>query len=539
MKKYTLLVLMLLPIIKLWGQGDKTLAEGKVSYITMQNIYVKFETEGMVKQGDTIFIQKNQVMIPLFISESVSSTSSVGKPLGKLDVKVSDIVYLKLHGNINSEIGKIKETISVNQVQQINPVQSQISILPEKTAIAPERQEKIRGRISASSYSNFSNNSAFSQRLRYSLSLTADNISDGRISTDSYIMFTHRLNYWAEVQENIWSALKIYSLAVKYNATDHTSLTLGRKINPKIASIGAIDGLQTEIKTGKFTIGAVAGFNPDYSDYSFNSKLPEYGAYLSFDAKNKNGFLTNSIGAFEQTNHGKTDRRFAYLQHDNSLIKNINLFASCEVDLYATKNGIAANTVSLTSVYLSLRYRMSKQLSAYISYDARKNVIYYETFKNYLDQLLLDATRQGYQLRINYRPTNNISAGITGGYRFQKKDPKPMQNVNGYLTFSKVPVINSSMTFSTNWLQTSYVTGTIYGVQIYRDLIPAKLSTAISYRLVDNQYQNNPTKSLQHMGALEFSWQIQKKLSFSVNYDGTFEKTVKYHSVYVNLIQRF
>jgi len=95
------------------------------------------------------------------------------------------------------------------------------------------------------------------------------------------------------------------------------------------------------------------------------------------------------------------------------------------------------------------------------------------------------------------------------------------------------------MTFSTNWIETSYVSGMIYGVQIYRDLIPAKLSTGIYYRLVDNQYQNNPTKSLQHMGEFEFSWQIQKKLSLSINYDGTFEKAVKYHSVYVNLVQRF
>jgi hypothetical protein len=247
----------------------------------------------------------------------------------------------------------------------------------------------------------------------------------------------------------------------------------------------------------------------------------------------------NSFAIFEQTSHGKTDRRFAYFQHDNSLVKNINLFASCELDLYTLQNSVPANTLSLTSLYLSLRYRMSRQLSAYLSYDARKNVIYYETLKNYLDQLLLDATRQGYQLRINYRPTNNLFAGVTGGYRFQKKDPQPMMNANGFLTFSQVPVINATINLTTNWLKSSYVDGMIYGIQIYRDLIPSKLNTSVYYRLVDNQYLNSTSKSLQHMAEFELSWQLSRKLSFSANYDGTFERNAKYHSVYINLIQRF
>jgi hypothetical protein len=166
-------------------------------------------------------------------------------------------------------------------------------------------------------------------------------------------------------------------------------------------------------------------------------------------------------------------------------------------------------------------------------------VIYYETLKNYLDQLLLDATRQGYQLRINYRPTNNLFAGVTGGYRFQKKDPQPMMNANGFLTFSQVPVINATINLTTNWLKSSYVDGMIYGIQIYRDLIPSKLNTSVYYRLVDNQYLNSTSKSLQHMAEFELSWQLSRKLSFSANYDGTFERNAKYHSVYINLIQRF
>ncbi len=541
MKRYIFLTFILLPMLKLYGQGDKPVAEGKVTYITLQNIYVKFETPGLVQKGDTVFIRKDLTLVPLFISESVSSTSCVGKPITKTDIKVSDVVVLKIKNS-----GKNKAVIKDNIPTELSgipkdSIQVGGSILPAKVLSSSGRNEKIRGRIAVSSYSSFSNSSDFNQRMRYTFSLSAENISGGRISTDTYVMFTHRLHEWSAVQDNVFNALKVYNFAVNYDVTDKTRISLGRKINPKIASIGAIDGLQAETKTGNFTVGAVVGSNPDYTDYSFNSKLFEYGAYLSHEIKSETGNLVNSFAFFNQTNRGSTDRRFVYFQHDNSLIKNVNLFASSEIDLYALKDSTATNTISLTSLYLSLRYRFSRQLSAYLSYDARKNVIYYETFKNYLDQLLQDATRQGYQLRINYRPTNSISSSITGGYRFQKNDIHPMANVNGYLSFTNVPVINSMVTFSANWLQSSYVNGMIYGVQLYKELVPSKLSTGIYYRLVDNKYLNSSlsSSSLQHMASLELSWQMSRKMSFSVNYDGTFENSNQYNSIYINLIKRF
>lgn len=540
MKRYILTILVTLSILNLYGQEGRPIAEGKVSYITLQNIYVKFETSGLVQPGDTIFIRKEQSLIPLFVIESVSSLSCVGKPIAKTDIKVSDIVVIKIKKSGKSTPIKDKIPTELSSVRN-DSVQTPQSKIPAKSLPGSERAEKIRGRLSASSYSSFSNTSDFNQRMRYTFTLYADHISGSRISTDTYITFTHKLNEWAAVQNNIFNALKIYSLSVNYDVTNKTQIAIGRKINPKIASIGAIDGLQAETKAGNFTFGAVAGTSPDYTDYSFNPKLFEYGGYLSHDINNKSGNMSTSLAFFQQTSHGMTDRRFVYFQHDNSLIKNINLFVSTEVDLYALKDSVPTNTISLTSLYLSLRYRVSKQLSAYLSYDARKNVIYYETFKNYLDLLLQDATRQGYQLRINYRPSNSISSSLTGGYRFQKNDIHPMLNVNGFLTFSKVPGINSSLTFSTNWIKSSYVDGMIYGVQLDKELVPSKLSAGIYYRLVDNNYLNatSGSRSLQHMAALELSWQISKKMYFSANYDGTFEKSNKYHSIYVSLTQRF
>ena len=102
--KYVLMILVTLSMLNLYGQEMQPIAEGKVSYITLQNIYVKFETSGLVQPGDTVFIRKDQGLIPLFVTESVSSLSCVGKPIAKTDIKVSDIVVIRIkkirHGGL-------------------------------------------------------------------------------------------------------------------------------------------------------------------------------------------------------------------------------------------------------------------------------------------------------------------------------------------------------------------------------------------------------------------------------------------------------
>lgn len=539
MRKYVFFILMLAYAHFLFGQGvNPLLVEGKVSYISMQNVYVKFEIAGLVKVGDTVFVSKNNQLVALLVAESISSQSCVGKPLLPSEVKVSDVVFIKNKNKVNPEKNPADSAVvaSSKAQQPSGAVNATVAISKPNPN---KREQKIRGRLAVASYAGFTNSSDFNQRYRYTFSMTADHISDSRFSFDSYLLFTHKANQWTEVKDNIFNALKIYSLAASVDVGKTTRLTLGRKINPRLSSVGAIDGFQAETTIRNFSFGAVVGTNPDYTDYSFNAKLFEYGGYLSHDVVGKNGQLVNTLAFFQQTNNGNTDRRFVYFQHDNSLIKNMNLFASVEVDLYALKNGTPTDVMSLTSLYLSLRYRFSKQLSAFVSYDARKNVIYYETFKNYLDQMLEDATRQGYQFRLNYNPGKLVSAGLTGGYRFRTSDLNPTINGNAYLTFNRLPWGSGSASFSTNYLENSYVNGMIYGLRVYQDLVPSKLTGGFFYRFVDYKYPQTNTTSLQHMAELKLSWQISKKISFSANYDGTLEKSNLYNSVYLSLIKRF
>lgn len=544
MMRYLIVTLVLVLVgLNLKGQTLSEPEEGSISYITTQNIYVNFRSTENIAVGDTLFIKQNDQLIPVLKVTNLSSISCVCLPIGDRQFLVSDKVYSKQKPKKTEAPVKTGES------------QSTVTIPPDvkKDTVATEKplpkkpKQVISGRASVSSYANFSNTTADnSLRMRYTLTLNAKNLGNSKLSAESYISFVHKNKEWSEIKSNIFNGLKIYSLAFKYDFNANTNLWFGRKINPKLSNVGAIDGLQFEKKHKSISYGIVAGTRPDYIDYSFNAKLFQFGGYFAHDYATKNGNMQNSMAIIEQEYNGKTDRRFAYFQHSNMLIKNLYLFGSIEFDLYKkVLNKVDStfsqdNSPSLSNVYFSVRYKINRQVSVSGSYSARQNIIYYETFAtNIIERLLESSALQGYNFQLNYHPLKSVSLGARAGYRSRKEDPAPSKNLYGYITFSRVPVINAMATLSATWMETGYLSGKIYSVGLNRDIISGKLSGGLSYKYVDYKFTTYESKLVQNMGEIDLTWKIYIKLYGSLNYEGTFEKSTTYNRIYFNLTQRF
>jgi len=534
MKILFFIVVMIGLTISVSGQERTMEIEGTVTYFTAQNVYVKFLSAKSIHPGDVIYLYKDSALVPVIMVENCSSISCVGKIIGTARPKVGDKVIALVPREKES-----KEKLKDQAVQINNPQGELKSEIKDTVHLTATPKQEVKGRLLFSSYSSFSNSSPDNHRLRYNFLLNVANIADSRFSFESYVSFSHKLNDWTPIKNNIFNGLKIYNLNLKVDLGLNTNLIFGRRINPNISSLGAIDGLQIQSDNKHFFWGAVAGFRPDYADYGFNAHLLEYGGYGGFALQNKNGRMRTTVALFEQTNSGKTDRRFAYFQHDNSLVKNVNLFFSSELDLYKLVNDQPASDLILTSLYLSVSYRPFKRLSFSGSYDNRKNVIYYETFKSYLDQLVENTTRQGVQFRINYRPVNLMTMGLSSNYRDFTSDQHPTKNTNGFLSFNQIPLLKMSATLSSTWLQTSYVQGDIYGIRLDKNSQSGKLNTAIGYQRVDFQYLTTANHLKQQIGEIELMYQISRKFSVSANYEGTFGKPTNYHTIYFSAIQRF
>ena len=538
--KHLLPVFLLLFLgLSLKGQTVFEALEGTVSFVTTQNVYVKFHSTKDISAGDTLFILKESNKIPVLIVKDLSSISCVCTRISKNQFVAGDKVLMQ------RKVVEPRKSNNTVIVPLIAPVVATVDTVTVKKEVPKELKRNISGRISVSAYSNFSSESDLSQRMQYALSLNARNIGDSRLSGDAYISFSHKINEWDVVKANIYNGLKIYSLSLNYAFNKKNTIWVGRKINNRISNVGAIDGLQYETKFKSLTAGIIAGTRPDYMDYSFNSMLLQYGGYLSHDLATAKGNMQSTMAIVEQTNNGNTDRRFAYFQHSNSLLPSLYFFGSVEFDLFNkvlnTQDSTYTqdNKPNLSNVYVSLRYKVFKKLSLSLSYSTRQNIIYYETYKTIIDQLLAMASTQGYMFLANYRPTKNLAIGANAGYRFSKLDPRPSKNLYSYVTYSNVPWLNATATVSATLLETSYLSGSIYSIGLSRDLIPGKLYGGLDYRHVNYKFVNSETPLVQNMAEMSMTWRIMKKLSCSLNYEGTFEKAKNYDRIYVNLTQRF
>ncbi len=534
--RYALLILFLLAGLNVLAQDQNEIREGKISFITTQSVYVKFSSMESITEGDTLFFKEESRLVPALQVKNLSSISCVCIPLVTKSFKVSDAVFAKL------DTGTVSDSIP----EQIIAVPIQTAEMQESDSLSAEAadrdkvKQEIHGRISVSSYSDFSSTeSARRQRMRYTFSMDANNLGNSGFSAETYVSFIHSNTNWEEVKDNIFHGLKIYNLSLKYDFNETMYLSAGRKINSRLSSVGAIDGLQFEKKFGSLTLGAFVGSRPDYKDYSINLDLLQYGAYLGHELLRQKGGMQNSLAFIEQTNQSKTDRRFIYLQHSSWLMQKLFFFTSAEMDLYKKVNDTIENTFNLSNVYLSLRYRIIRQLSVGISYTSRQNIIYYETYKDFVERLLENEALQGWRFRINARPVKYLALGVSAGYRYRKEDPLPSKHVYGYATYSMVPGIKASVTLSTTWLETSYLNGKIYSLGLSRDIIPGKLNGGLKYRYVDYLYQRSEMNLEQNVFEANISWKIYKKLSLSVYYEGTFEPQVSYNRLYINLSQRF
>ncbi len=526
MKNTCLLILLLLSCISFntYAQTISNELQGSVSFISSQHIYVKFVTTTGIHSGDTLYISKNNRLEPALLITELSSISCVGKPIGNVKLTLSNslIAIVKQEIPLEVQIEKSNEPVAVNDLI-INQKKENDSI--------PERKFKVDGRLSVSSYSNFSSNplslTTPNYRLRYNLALNLQNIANSKLSFENYMSFTHKLKNPLEKYDN----LNIYNLALKFDFDKSTSLIFGRKINANTANIGAVDGLQFEKGFGKFSVGALAGTRPNDSTYGFDAKLFQFGGFVGHRFEKESQTALTSIGFFNQTNSFKTDRRYLYLQHSNHLLKNVDFFGSAEIDLYAIEGNQPVNDFDFTSMYLSLSYRPVSKLSLSVSYDARKNVYYYETYKNRIDSLLEKEMRQGLRFRFNYRPFKSFTWGGNAGYRLQTPIAEESLNAISYLSYSSLPWINASIMLTGTALKTANLSGFIYGICMSKDFLNGKLAADIEYRKAQIFEQD--------IAELSLSWRISKNLFLSTNYEISFESDNTFQRLFLNITKRF
>jgi hypothetical protein len=515
MKQTALVITMLFlaPILR----GQSGFLQGNVTFTSSRNVYVKFVSTADIRVNDTLFIRKEGSLIPALLVSNKSSTSCVCSKLGGLEFRVNDEITARVPVK---EAKKEEQAQTEPDAPAANPEQK---ALQEEEKITPKvkDKQKIRARIAVASYSSIFNGGE-RHRMRYSFNFQGNNINNSKFSTDNYIVFRHTLGEWTDVQENFNNALKVYSLSAKYQFNEKNSITLGRKINPKMASVGAIDGLQYEGSFNKsLSYGVIAGSRPNFTDYRYDPSLFQAGGFIGYSKTGEKLNTQMTLGLLDQFNGGSTDRRFLYFQSNTDIAKNLNLFSSMELDTYQKVNGEVSSKPQLTNLFISARYRFSKKLNATLSYDTRKNIIYYESYKSFIDQLIENESRQGLRLNVSYHPWKLITFGVNGSMRFQQNTANNFKNVNCFANINRLPGIKANLSLNANILRTGFVNSNIYSARLSRDFFKGKLNMETYYRYVQYRYSSE-YQTLQNVIGGSVSFNITKKESLFLYAEKTF-----------------
>jgi hypothetical protein len=507
------------------AQDEGMVIYGTVTYVTSTNVYVKFDSTDKIKIGDVLsFSNKNCLSV-----SDKSSTSVVCTPINDCLIKKGDTVAY------TTSVSTDEEPADVIEEDETIPAEV-TEVIPETFESGSIYQEKIRGKISVASYNLISKEREDRHRFLTRFSINADHIDNSSFSIESHIAYRNVIVPSDSRYKGRTSIFNVYNLNARYDINPTMSATLGRKINPKVSTIGAVDGLQFEKYFNNTYVGLIGGFRPDFSDYGFNSDLLLYGGYVGIETDTDQLYSQTSIGAIQQTNSGKTDRRYLFLQHYSRIASDLSLFSSAELDIFG-KNG---NNTRLTNLYLSAQYRFSRAANVMISYDSRKRIIYYETYPSDIERLLdEDLARQGVRIRLNLRPVKTLWAGVSYSKRFQNDSENKSDNIYGYITLTKIPKIGGRFNVSYNRNSSNYLTSNILSISHYREIVKNKLSADIYYRLAKYDYERRETNYDQSFYGLGLSYRISRTWQF--NFSGELsqfddENTFRF---YTSLIKRF
>lgn len=461
---------------------------GEISFISGDNIYIRFASTRNISPGDTLFYQDEALgEQACLMVVNKSSVSCIAKQISDCSLSKGQVFYLK-----KKEVKKEKTAKVADKEQVDPPATEKLTVTEETEAGETKKTERIYARLSAASYSIFSpeNEKQGNTRMIGRVNFDMENIAESNFSLESYFNYQENLRFYDDFS-GYNRRFNIYDLALNYQA-ESLQVSLGRKINRKASSLGAIDGLQGEYMHKGFYVGALAGFRPDFQDFGLNTDLFQYGAYLGLEKGGKKFRSQLTVGFLEQRNKGAIDRRYLYLQSSNQIGGRLHVFASTEVDLYENFDTATAQTgIQLSSLFISSNLKITDWWRVFGSYDTRRQVIFFETYDTEIERLLANQeARQGLRLRSNFRLGKRTNVGLSYNSRFQQNAGVQGGNLQAYVSYRRLPWIGGAISYRFNLNSTLYLRSEVNSARYSRYFAKGKLYSAIYYRYLSYLYLN-------------------------------------------------
>jgi len=221
---------------------------------------------------------------------------------------------------------------------------------------------------------------------------------------------------------------RLYEVSFSYDNPDAIfNYKAGRIISRAFSGVGYIDGLQVNHNVAKiFKWGMFAGSQPTWQYSKFQTKMQKYGVFSQFTPVLQKGrYFETVLSLAGEYHNGIISREFLYLKNNLNWLRQFSLYQSLELEINRNwRKEKSGKSLTVSGLYLNGRYNFSRELSAGVSYDNRKN---YRTYRirSLADSLFNEAARQGLRSNVSYRFLKRfrIMANLGTRWRSAENDP--------------------------------------------------------------------------------------------------------------------
>ena len=401
--------------------------EFRVSYISAENVYLDGGKAEGLRVGDQLEIHRNRRNVIAKIRITFVATHSAS---GKIIQSTA-------------EIRKGNAAILIQFADSSAVVTPDEKWLIESAVTAPESARKKRSkrpfaRVGGSAALQFyrlsdetENRLDFSQTTAR-LNLTARQIGGKplklRIRTRSRHNRRAR-DYFANNIPGNEFRYRVYEFSLAYRDPQKPlGIRLGRLYSMRLSGLGYIDGGEISYKIfTNFSAGIVAGTPPQLRNSAFQTARQKYGIYLDYAAKKS---LAMTLAAVTESGDSTVNRRFIYLQTRFQKGGKLQFFQSLELDVNRNSQRASnAQSVALSNLFISTRFRISGALSADITFDNRR-IDYTLENANVSGLFFENDLRTG--LRGNLLLTLSPTFSVFGSVDFRRWESQNNQIVHGF-----------------------------------------------------------------------------------------------------------
>lgn len=189
---------------------------------------------------------------------------------------------------------------------------------------------------------------------------------------------------------------QVYQAALHWNAPgSRTHFSVGRQYPVALSTIGMFDGIAIDVDRDRWSVGALAGNDPEPVSLGLSQLTRRYGGYVQLHNTPTHmplwTFTVGGVGAYDR---GQIDREFAYVRATFTSPR-FSLFAAQELDVNrGWKSALEGSSTTPTSTFAIAQLTLADWLTLNGGADNRRNVRLYRDYIN-PESAFDDAFRQG------------------------------------------------------------------------------------------------------------------------------------------------